>query len=281
MHAERGSRPLALAAIRTDDLRHLRRIYEGAAFYLQRYCFSTLFLYFAYKSIRPILVAFEAGFGAGPDHGGHPSSASSVASGSTLVPAAVLTLFNLATGTLLALMRRPLDPPRRIVEVVIPSVATLLSSAFNLTWLLPTVLNARLLPASAAATLASAALTTLGWAIAMCTLWYLRFSFAIFVQAGELVRAGPYKYVRHPMYLGYLFVLAGMVIARPNAAVLLLSIAQVAIMLYRARLEEYKLLQTYPTIYRELMADAGLLFPRAWSGRRRSLPSRRADNSKP
>jgi protein-S-isoprenylcysteine O-methyltransferase Ste14 len=244
------------------------RIPDTAAYYAQRYGFSALFFCFAYQSLGPAL----RGLGA-------------LASGSgarwNLVPALVLTAFNLCSGVLLLAMRRPVEPPRGLGEVVIPTLATLLNAAYNATSWFPARISARLLPPSAASMLSSALLTVAGWAVSLFALWHLRRSFAVFVQAGELVRAGPYRYVRHPMYAGYLFVIAGMVVARPSIALLLLSSAQIGIMLYRARLEEGKLLATHGERYRELRTQTGLLFPRARGARARSASAKTADSSRP
>lgn len=84
-------------------------------------------------------------------------------------------------------------------------------------------------------------------------LWTIRRSFSITVEVRELVVGGPYRFVRHPVYLGEMLSALGVAVLRfsPQNAVLLLLF--VAIQLYRSRMEENKLAGVYPA-YRDFAA---------------------------
>jgi len=58
-------------------------------------------------------------------------------------------------------------------------------------------------------------------------------------QDHEIVRAGPYRYIRHPSYSGYLLSVLGLGIALDNWAALAILIGlNVAVFVYRMRVEE-------------------------------------------
>jgi protein-S-isoprenylcysteine O-methyltransferase Ste14 len=84
-------------------------------------------------------------------------------------------------------------------------------------------------------------------------MWTLRHSFSITVEARTLVTTGPYRWVRHPVYLGEIFAATSVVVWRwslLNAAILALFMF---IQMLRAHWEEAKLERTFPE-YRKLMA---------------------------
>jgi protein-S-isoprenylcysteine O-methyltransferase Ste14 len=62
----------------------------------------------------------------------------------------------------------------------------------------------------------------IGPAIATWGVVYLGRSFGIFVMVRDVVLRGPYQYVRHPMYLGYVCICAGLVLANCSAAFFIL-----------------------------------------------------------
>jgi protein-S-isoprenylcysteine O-methyltransferase Ste14 len=77
-------------------------------------------------------------------------------------------------------------------------------------------------------------------------LWTLRRSFSITVEARELVAGGPYRFVRHPVYLGEMLTGAAVAVLRFSPVNLALLLLFVAIQLYRARMEENKLALVFP-----------------------------------
>jgi protein-S-isoprenylcysteine O-methyltransferase Ste14 len=104
-------------------------------------------------------------------------------------------------------------------------------------------------------------LAIVGYGIALWGISYLRRSFALMVAVREVVSGGPYAYVRHPMYLGYIFELSGLVLASCSLGMLLAAAGFICLMVVRARLEEGRLIEVSPE-YRDYMKRTGFLFPR-------------------
>lgn len=87
---------------------------------------------------------------------------------------------------------------------------------------------------------------TAATALTVWGMWTLRRAFSITVEARELVAGGPYRWVRHPIYLGEIATAAAVTTWRfswQNAAIFTLF---AAIQLFRARLEEQKLTRYFP-----------------------------------
>jgi len=96
--------------------------------------------------------------------------------------------------------------------------------------------------------------------VALWGLLYLRRSFALFVAVREVVSGGPYTWVRHPMYLGYLLEVTGLVLSSLSLGMLILGFGFVLLMVIRARLEEQRLLEACPA-YRDYMSRTGFIIP--------------------
>lgn len=86
---------------------------------------------------------------------------------------------------------------------------------------------------------------SLGVALALWGLIHLRGNFSIMVEGRALVTSGPYRWIRHPIYLGEIITLAGLVWLSPHpvtiAGALLIGCGQ----LWRAWLEERKLARCF------------------------------------
>lgn len=126
-------------------------------------------------------------------------------------------------------------------------------------------LGRRWLPWPEAGALAGAAITALGLAF---TVWARRllggnWSSTVAVKEGhELVLAGPYRFVRHPIYSGLLVAFAGSAVARGDwRGVLALLVAWLA--LWRKwRLEERFMRETFGSAYAEYAARTPAVIPR-------------------
>jgi len=99
----------------------------------------------------------------------------------------------------------------------------------------------------------STGLATLGLVLGVVggcqTLWaltHLKRSFSVMVEARRLVTSGPYRYVRHPLYLGEALVLLGLCLMIGTGGAFLFAAAIIALQLTRARLEEAKLARQFP-----------------------------------
>jgi protein-S-isoprenylcysteine O-methyltransferase Ste14 len=102
---------------------------------------------------------------------------------------------------------------------------------------------------------------TLGAVISMWGVLYLGRSFGIFVAVRKVVLRGPYRYVRHPIYCGYLFMFAGVALTYFCPAMLVLVPIHYWLFFYRARLEETRLAKFSPE-YRAYMKGTGFMLPR-------------------
>jgi protein-S-isoprenylcysteine O-methyltransferase Ste14 len=85
-------------------------------------------------------------------------------------------------------------------------------------------------------------------------------SFSLLPQARSLVTSGPYRYVRHPMYLGGLLITVGEIWLRFSPLVIALNVVFVAAQLIRLRLEEDLLARTFPE-YEEYRKRTSMLIP--------------------
>ena len=111
-------------------------------------------------------------------------------------------------------------------------------------------------------------LLALGDAVAVCGYGWLLVSvlalgrcFGVLPEARGLVRRGPYRFVRHPVYLGEITALAGLTLAAPAARNLALLAVLVAAQIARARFEERALTEAFPD-YASYTETTGRLFPR-------------------
>jgi protein-S-isoprenylcysteine O-methyltransferase Ste14 len=176
----------------------------------------------------------------------------------------VLTfLFGLFFGFCLLFNRRALQHPQRWRDIVVPLLATFMLYAFTgLSPYVPDFATRSLLPFEWQRTAAIAAIqvSLVGYAIALWSVVYLGRSLALVVSVRKLERGGPYRFVRHPMYTGYLVLVLGIALASSSLFAIVLYVTYVTITVYRARLEE-EALTAFSTEYREYAARTGFLFP--------------------
>jgi protein-S-isoprenylcysteine O-methyltransferase Ste14 len=90
---------------------------------------------------------------------------------------------------------------------------------------------------------------------------WMRRSFAIMAEARVFVRNGPYRWVRHPMYLAHFLIFFCVLIQRFAPLTLALYVLFVAGQVVRARIEERKLAEAFPD-YAEFRRTTGMFFPR-------------------
>jgi protein-S-isoprenylcysteine O-methyltransferase Ste14 len=104
-------------------------------------------------------------------------------------------------------------------------------------------------------------LGVVGPAIAVWGVATLRRSFGIFVSVREVVMTGPYRFVRHPIYLGYILAYAGWLFLVRTPALAGLMAIHLGLFVWRARLEEDRL-AAHSATYRANLRRTGFLFPR-------------------
>lgn len=95
-------------------------------------------------------------------------------------------------------------------------------------------------------TLLSISIMTCGILFALYSLNTLGRSFGIMPQARTLVRSGPYRLIRHPMYVGEIVAFGGAILAGFTIAKLGIFLLLAAIQSYRAIEEEKVLEETIP-----------------------------------
>jgi len=101
---------------------------------------------------------------------------------------------------------------------------------------------------------------TVSTALTVWGLWTLRRSFSITVEARELVTGGPYRFIRHPVYLGEMLSAAAVTIFRFSPVNVLILFLFVAIQLFRSKMEEEKLGHVFPG-YIDFAAKAFWFWP--------------------
>jgi protein-S-isoprenylcysteine O-methyltransferase Ste14 len=231
--------------------------------WLERFVLGGLFLLFAWQHGQGLLLG-RIGLQAGVMRAGEGAGLVEAATVSSLL----LLLFNLFVGLMLLLGRRPVRAPQSARELFVPLAATFLLMGFNLV--------AGVRGAAAGGYLVAddwrpllrslaAIVTFVGYAVALWGALALGRSFGVYVAVREVVLSGAYRWVRHPIYTGYLFVVVGLVLADPRALTVVVAVSFVLVMIYRARLEE-RALAAESEAYRRYQARVGFLLPR-WSGR--------------
>jgi hypothetical protein len=100
----------------------------------------------------------------------------------------------------------------------------------------------------------------LGLLLSTSALFTLRHSFSIFIEVREVVSGGLYRYIRHPIYFGYIISSIGICLSRPSVAYLIFYLFACELLVYRARLEE-KNLALFSPAYRAYMTKTPFLFP--------------------
>jgi protein-S-isoprenylcysteine O-methyltransferase Ste14 len=149
----------------------------------------------------------------------------------------------------------------RLAHVIPLVVAAVLIGRPDLPW---GALNLRLWPVSLTAYLVGLALLIAGLAFAVWARAHLgrNWSGSVTVKEGhELIRSGPYAYVRHPIYTGLITAVSGTAIASGTVrAALGLTIVTLAL-LRKLRTEEVFMRETFPGEYPRYSAEVPALIP--------------------
>lgn len=100
-----------------------------------------------------------------------------------------------------------------------------------------------------------------GNTIGVLSLVYLRRCFSIMAEVRELVARGPYRFVRHPIYLGQILSTGGLLLLTPSWLSGGLFALFVVLQLLRANFEEEKLTASLPE-YKAYRQKTGAFWPR-------------------
>ena len=108
-------------------------------------------------------------------------------------------------------------------------------------------------------------LSLAGASISLISILWLGRSLGIVVSVREIVIGGPYRMVRHPIYLGYAVFFAGLMLTACTVRMFILVAGTLLILIWRARLEE-ELLCAHSPAYCEWRKVTGFLWPRWRNG---------------
>jgi len=221
------------------------------AVYAERYGLSLVYLYFAGVEFHKLWIVWL-----GP---ATPSNAVAVA----VARHVIALMLNFFVGILLLLGRRATVPPQTPRDILIPLATSFFNLTYNVTPWFPALMLKNFCSSDWQTPLTATGLFLglMGPAVAIWAVLYLGRSFGVFVVVRKVVLDGPYQWVRHPIYLGYLCMLAGLVLANFSVAYFILVPIHIALLLYRAHLEEVRLSE-HSAEYREYMERTGFIFPK-------------------
>lgn len=134
----------------------------------------------------------------------------------------------------------PVDRSKGIREVIIPLVGSILPFALLYSPPAPWIIKNR-----------TYILIVFWWmtastAFTVWGMWTLRRSFSITVEARALVLTGPYRFIRHPIYLGEILSSCAVAFWRFSSWNLVILVIFVVIQVARSRWEERKLENNFP-----------------------------------
>jgi protein-S-isoprenylcysteine O-methyltransferase Ste14 len=115
---------------------------------------------------------------------------------------------------------------------------------------------------STEALVASSVIVIVGTLWTIWSLATLGRCFGLFPEVRGLVRHGPYRLVRHPVYLGELISAVGIIVAKPHPFIVLLFVVFVALQYWRTVYEERALTAAFPEEYPSYVQRVGRLIPR-------------------
>ena len=126
------------------------------------------------------------------------------------------------------------------------------------------VLNRRLLPKTPALGWIGLALTVAGIGFALLARFYLGRNWSGVVtvkQDHELIRSGPYRFLRHPIYAGLLLALIGTEIVFGRGWAFLVVGMVLLIFVYKIRLEEQFMIEQFGEEYLQYKRETKALIP--------------------
>ncbi len=223
-----------------------------AAVYFERYGLSLVFLGLAGVRIHQLIVL------------GAPERSQMAAAPLIEVLRQVIWVQLYAyVGLLLLLGRRVEVQPQKVMDIVLPLASTFFYLMYAAIPWFPDWLKKSLCPAGWQTTcvMIGFLLNLLGLWIALWAAVYLGRSFGVLIEVRKVVMDGAYRWMRHPMYSGYVCFFAGFMLTNFSLAYFILVPAHMALLLYRARLEEARLAES-SLEYQEYRKRTGFIFPK-------------------
>ena len=231
----------------------LRAALGTAALFIETRVYPLYYAYFAYKRTRTTWAHFDDARASalGLMHAHYFASARIhllvlfvYAVRFTWVPFCLLTMF--------ALLRRgpSARPPDRPSDVWIPLAGATVSSfsdfLINNFGNLHDLMDDELIPVSPTMIGMSYLLVLGGRVLSAAGIICLGRSFSIYIEERPLVRHGVYRWIKHPIYIGYTLSLIGVLFRNPSLAMTLYLLIAATFFAVRAALEEGRLKAAYP-----------------------------------
>jgi len=132
-------------------------------------------------------------------------------------------------------------------------------------WRILQALNRSLWPRNPALQAFGVAITALGLAFAVWARFYLggNWSSAVSIKVGhELIRSGPYRWVRHPIYSGLLLAMLGTGLVRGEWRSVVAFVLLFIGFWVKMRIEDEFMAKTFGEQYQNYALATGALFPR-------------------
>jgi protein-S-isoprenylcysteine O-methyltransferase Ste14 len=223
-----------------------------AAVYCERYGISVVFLCLAAYRLHRLVTA-----------SGAERSEIEAAPFSNIIRQVIWVQLYIYWGVSLLVGRRVAALPEKFLDVILPLATTFFYLAYSVVPWFPLWLRQAVFPADwqGACAAAGLVLNLLGMWIVVWAAVHLGRSFGVLIEVRQVVLDGAYKWVRHPMYSGYVLFLAGFMLANSSLAYFILVPLHTGLLLYRARLEEARLAVCSPQ-YEDYRRRTGFIFPR-------------------
>ena len=175
----------------------------------------------------------------------------------------LLFLLSLFSGLMLLANDPPARQPANLRQILIPLVANLFFVTYDYVIRLPANLQVNWSPPEWQADLKiiGLVLSIVGYGLALWSLVILGKSFALIVSVRGIVVRGPYRFVRHPFYLGQTLVILGLAITYASIGMLIFNAIHFVLLVISGLMEECRLAE-HSQEYRDYMKTAGFLFPK-------------------
>lgn len=235
---------------------------SSLAVFIESYLFPALFLYFIYHKLE-FFVDNWARFPLGLQKAfaGHWDTSTG-----HLAIGALATFFVIVLDACIfygLILRRNLKRgPQGFQEIFIPLLGSSFYLTYNFAEHFPQAMNLLLVPPQSLGLCAviGTLVNMCGAVISIVATYNLKYSYGVFVQLRDIMTRGLYRFVRHPIYLGYTLSTMGFLLMLPRLSYLVIFVGCLVITVYRAKLEEKKL--SASSEYQAYCKRTPFLFPR-------------------
>ncbi len=168
--------------------------------------------------------------------------------------------------------------PRGFMEVVFPFIIAGIPFSFGMfrptfdIWCPATVSLGFMTLSKTHILLILMSISALGALLNLIGLLTLRRGFTIMTDARALITAGPFRFVRHPLYAGHFLEFFGIMMLVFNYYTAALYVIFIAGQYVRARNEEKKLALVFPE-YEDYKSRTGMFFPKLFRGKKADKPT--------